>query len=38
MRGILVLMVAVMLLNFILDGIEARILVWRPKEDRSSAD
>lgn len=38
MRGILVLMVTVMLLNFGLDAIETRILRWRPKEQESSAD
>ena len=32
MRGILVLMVIVMLLNILLDRIEARILRWRPRE------
>jgi ABC-type nitrate/sulfonate/bicarbonate transport system permease component len=38
MRGILILMVVVMLLNFVLDGLEVRILRWRPKEHVSSSD
>jgi NitT/TauT family transport system permease protein len=38
MRGILILMVVVMLLNFVLDGMEKRILRWRPKEHESSSD
>jgi NitT/TauT family transport system permease protein len=38
MRGILVLMVVVMLLNFVLDALEAHILRWRPKEHEASPD
>jgi NitT/TauT family transport system permease protein len=38
MRGILILMVVVMLLNFVLDALERRILRWRPKENESSSD
>jgi NitT/TauT family transport system permease protein len=37
MRGILILMVVVMLLNFVLDALERRILRWRPKENESSS-